>query len=101
MAAKISPMANPTGLFQSVYEAMERPIRDTSSKIESNYPSVTLTRKIYMKIQMFRILGILVRFWSNMGSRGRGRVCKGFLGPVGFNLTEYGPERSHGDPIYA
>ena len=55
----------------------------------------------YTKIHIFLIFGFLVRFWSNMGSRGRGRVCKGFLEHVGFNLTEYGPEPTHGDPIHA
>ena len=33
--------------------------------------------------------------------RGRGRVCNGFLEPVGSNLAEYGPEQTHDDPIYA
>ena len=34
-----------------------------------------------------------------MGSREHERDCKGLLEHAGLNLTEYGPERSHGDPI--
>ena len=54
-----------------------------------------------IKYDFLGFRSVLVRFGSNMGSRGHGRACKGFLEPVGSNLAEYGPKLTHEDPMYA
>ena len=47
----------------------------------------------------FGRFGFFLDFGPETGSRRAGRFFKRFLEAVGFILAEFGPERSHGDPI--
>ena len=43
--------------------------------------------------------GVWARYGSTEGPQRPGSDSKSRLLPVGFILTEFGPERSHGDPF--